>query len=139
MNKTKIIAEIGVNHNGNIDLAKKLNSGGIEIGIDVSGSMERANTRNLPFYAGSFVGNGLDYDTAIKALTINAAKILGIDSVYGSLELGKSATFFVSEGDALDMKTNVISHAYIDGRKLQLESHQTKLRDKYLEKVSRNN
>lgn len=121
------------------DLAKKLNSGGIEIGIDVSGSMERANTRNLPFYAGSFVGNGLDYDTAIKALTINAAKILGIDSVYGSLELGKSATFFVSEGDALDMKTNVISHAYIDGRKLQLESHQTKLRDKYLEKVSRNN
>ena len=121
------------------DLAKKLNSRGIEIGIDVSGSMERANTRNLPFYAGSFVGNGLDYNSAIKALTINAAKILGIDSVYGSLEIGKSATFFVSEGDALDMKTNVISHAYIDGRKLQLENHQTKLRDKYLEKVYRNN
>ena len=101
--------------------------------------MERANTRNLPFYAGSFVGNGLDYDSAIKALTINAARILGIDSMYGSLEIGKSATLFVSNGDALDMKTNVISHAYIDGRNLQLENHQTKLRDKFLEKVSRNN
>jgi len=121
------------------NLARNLHSKGINFSIDTSGSMERANTRNLPFYAGSFVGNGLDYDSAIKALTINAARILGIDSMYGSLEIGKSATLFVSDGDALDMKTNVISHAYIDGRNLQLENHQTKLRDKFLEKVSRNN
>lgn len=120
-------------------LANGLQKNGINFGINVRGSMERMNTRNLPFYAGSFVANGLDYTSAIKALSINAAKILGIDNMYGSLEVGKSATFFVSEGDALDMRTNIIYHAFIDGRKLQLENHQTKLRDKYLEKVSRNN
>ena len=75
----------------------------------------------------------------LKSLTINAAKILGIDDKYGSLEVGKSATFFVSEGDALDMRTNIVHSAYIDGRELELVTHQTKLRDKYLEKVERNN
>ena len=120
-------------------LAKTLVSNGINLSIDVRGGMERPNTRNLPFFAGSFVGNGLDYDAAIKALTINPAKILGIDKDYGSLEVGKSATFFVSKGDALDMKTNILYHAFIDGRELELSNHQTKLRDKFLEKVSRNN
>ena len=76
--------------------------------------MERPNTRNLPFFAGSFVGNGLDYDAAIKALTINPAKILGIDKEYGSLEVGKSATFLLVRGCS-DMKTNIL-HAFIDGR-----------------------
>ena len=47
--------------------------------------------------------------------------------------------FFVSEGDALDMRTNVIHSAYIDGRKLGLETHQTRLRDKFIEKVERGN
>ena len=100
--------------------------------------MERPNTRNLPFFAGSFVGNGLDYDAAIKALTINPAKILGIDKDYGSLEVGKSATFFVSKGDALDMKTNILYHAFIDGRELSYriikQNYETNFR-----KVSRNN
>ena len=121
------------------NLGKKLDEAGVVFGIDVRGQMERMNTRNLPFYAGSFVGHGLNYNTAVKSLTINAAKILGIDDKYGSLEVGKSATFFVSEGDALDMRTNIVHSAYIDGRELELVTHQTKLRDKYLEKVERNN
>ena len=121
------------------NLAKKLDEAGVSFGIDVRGQMERMNTRNLPFYAGSFVGHGLDYHSALKSLTINAAKILGIDEKYGSLEEGKSATFFVSEGDALDMRTNVIHSAYIDGRELGLETHQTRLRDKFTEKVERGN
>ena len=121
------------------NLAKKLDEAGVSFGIDVRGQMERMNTRNLPFYAGSFVGHGLDYHSALKSLTINAAKILGIDEKYGSLEEGKSATFFVSEGDALDMRTNVVHSAYIDGRELGLETHQTRLRDKFTEKVERGN
>ena len=79
------------------------------------------------------------FRSALKSLTINAAKILGIDEKYGSLEEGKSATFFVSEGDALDMRTNVVHSAYIDGRELGLETHQTRLRDKFTEKVERGN
>ncbi|MBK56902.1 MAG: amidohydrolase [Flavobacteriaceae bacterium] len=120
-------------------LANILVSNGINMSIDVRGGMERPNTRNLPFFAGSFVGNGLDYNSAIQSLTINPARILGIEKDYGSLEVGKSATFFVSKGDALDMKTNILHHAFVDGRELELSNHQTKLRDKYLEKVSRNN
>jgi imidazolonepropionase-like amidohydrolase len=52
----------------------------------------------------------------------------------GSLEVGKDATLFVSEGDALDMKGNIISHAYIQGRDVSLESHQTELYERYSNK-----
>ncbi len=61
----------------------------------------------------------------------NIVKILGIDNQYGTLESGKSATLFISEGDALDMKTNVISFAFIDGRQISLESHHTELYQRY--------
>ena len=54
--------------------------------------------------------------------------------MYGSLETGKSATLFISEGDALDMKTNIISDAFIDGRSVSLETHQTELWKRYSEK-----
>ena len=47
------------------------------------------------------------------------------------LETGKSATLFISEGDALDMKTNKLSQAFIDGRQISLESHQTELYERY--------
>tara|TARA_R110000868_G_scaffold126621_14_gene333838 strand:+ start:4128 stop:4304 length:177 start_codon:yes stop_codon:yes gene_type:complete len=56
--------------------------------------------------------------------------------MYGSLETGKSATLFISQGDALDMKTNIISEAFIDGRSVSLETHQTELRKRYSKKYS---
>ena len=119
--------------------AKLLHENEILFCFSYEGDMEVMGSRNLPFTAGTSVAYGLDYNIAIKSLTLNAAKILGIDKDYGSLEVGKSATFFVSKGDALDMKTNILYHAFIDGRELELSNHQTKLRDKFLEKVSRNN
>ena len=60
-------------------------------------------SRNLPFTAGTAVAYGLDYEEAIKALTLSTAKILGIDDKLGSLEKGKESTIFNSEGDALDL------------------------------------
>jgi hypothetical protein len=59
---------------------------------------------------------------------------MGIDSMYGTLVVGKSATLFISEGDALDMRTNMVTKAFIDGRDLSLETHQTKLWKRYSEK-----
>jgi hypothetical protein len=50
------------------------------------------------------------------------------------LESGKDATLFISEGDALDMRTNKLTHAFIQGRMINLETHQTKLYNKYKEK-----
>ena len=89
----------------------------------------------MPFFAGSFAAYGLTKEEALQSITLNAAKILAIDKNYGSLEIGKSATLFISSGDALDMRTNDVSQAFIDGRKVSLETHQTKLWKRYQKKV----
>ena len=115
-------------------IAQKLSDKGVLLGIGMEGQMERMNTRNLPFYAGTFAAHGLEKEKAVQLLTLNAAKILGIDSFAGSLEVGKDATLFISEGDALDMKSNIVTDAFIQGRKISLESHQTTLWKRYSNK-----
>jgi imidazolonepropionase-like amidohydrolase len=117
-------------------LPKLLNDAGILVGISPVGRMERMSTRNLPFFAGQAVGQGMSKEDALKTITSNIAKILGIDADYGTLEVGKSATLFISDGDALDIRGNVVSHAFIDGRELSLDTHQTKLYKRYSEKYS---
>ena len=119
-------------------LAKLLVNEGILVALQTSGQMEGMNTRNLPFYAGQVAAQGLSKEKALQLITENPAKILGIDANYGTLEIGKSATLFICEGDALDMRTNILSHAFIDGREISLETHQTKLWKRYSEKYSNN-
>ena len=116
-------------------LPKILVDAGILVGIQ---NVNSANfqIRNLPFYAGQVASQGLNKEIALKLISGNTAKILGIDARYGSLEVNKSATLFISEGDALDMRSNQLSHAFIDGRELSLESHQTKLWKRYTKKYS---
>ena len=116
--------------------AKLLVDAGVLVSLEPSGQMERMNSRNLPFYAGTTVAHGLTKEQALQLITQNPAKIMGIDDMYGTLEVGKSATLFISEGDALDMRTNIVSKAFIDGRTLSLETHQTKLWKRYSEKYS---
>jgi len=72
--------------------------------------------------------------TGLLSNNINVAKILGIDGQLGTLETGKNATFFISEGDALDMRGNQLTHAFIAGRAISLETHQTKLWKRYSNK-----
>lgn len=119
-------------------LAKILVDKGVLVGLESSGQMERMNTRNLPFYAGTVAAHGLDKEEALKLITSNTAKILGIDKHLGTLDVGKDATLFISEGDALDMRTNIVSHAFINGRTISLETHQTKLWKRYKEKYNQN-
>ena len=69
-------------------------------------------------------------------ITINPAKILGIDDEFGSIEIGKSATLFISKGDALDIVSNNVTHAFISGRNISLETHQTRLWRRYSNKYS---
>jgi len=118
-------------------LAKALVDAGVLVSLEPSGQMERMNSRNLPFYAGTTVAHGLTKEQALQLITQNPAKIMGIDAMYGTLEVGKSATLFISEGDALDMRTNQLTHAFIDGRDLSLETHQTELWKRYSEKLSK--
>ncbi|MGD1980865.1 MAG: amidohydrolase family protein [Flavobacteriaceae bacterium] len=117
-------------------LAAQLVDAGLLVSIDVSGRMERMYTRNLPFYAGSFAAYGMDEEVALQLITLNPAKILGVDAALGSLTVGKHATLFLSEGDALDMRTNIIHHAFIQGREISLETHQTELWKRYSNKFS---
>lgn len=114
--------------------AKLLVDAGVLVGLQNAGDMERMQTRNLPFYAGTCAAWGLSKEQALQLISGNTAKILGIDKQYGTLEAGKSATLFISEGDALDMKSNLISLAFIDGRNISLESHHTELYKRYKEK-----
>ncbi|WP_350292265.1 amidohydrolase family protein [uncultured Croceitalea sp.] len=114
-------------------LPKLLVDAGLLVGLQ-NASASNFQTRNLPFYAGQVVAQGLGKEKALQLISGNTAKILGIDADYGTLEVGKSATFFVSDGDALDMRTNQLSHAFINGRAISLETHQTKLWKRYMEK-----
>ncbi len=115
-------------------LANQLYEAEIRFCFQNAGDMEAMNARNLPFLAGTAVGFGLPYEAAVQALTLDAAKILKIDAHYGSIELGKSATFFLSEGDALDMKTNYLVRAFIDGRDITIRNKQVDLYEKYQRK-----
>jgi imidazolonepropionase-like amidohydrolase len=94
---------------------------------------EDGNTahRNLAFNAGTASAYGLTKEEALSAITLNAAKILGIDSITGSIEKGKDANIIISEGDILDMKTNIITDAFIQGRKVDLSDKQKQLYEKY--------
>ena len=118
-------------------MAKLLHDKGVLVGLESSGNMERMTSRNLPFYAGTVVAFGVDKEEALKMITSNTAKILGIDSQMGTLEAGKDATLFISEGDALDMRTNKLSKAFIQGRDISLESHQTELAKRYSNKYEK--
>lgn len=116
-------------------LPKELMDAGLLVGLQ-NATASNFQTRNLPFYAGQVVAQGLDKEAALELITGNTAKILGIDDNYGTLEVGKSATFFISEGDALDMRTNKLTHAFIDGREISLETHQTELWKRYMGKYN---
>ncbi|SDE59955.1 Imidazolonepropionase [Pricia antarctica] len=111
-------------------LPKLLVDAGLLVGLQ-NGEASNFQTRNLAFYAGQLVGQGMDKEKALQLITGNTAKILGIDENYGTLAEGKSATLFISEGDALDMRSNQLTHAFIDGREISLETHQTALWRKY--------
>lgn len=117
-------------------MAKMLVDKGIVVGLENSGSMERMNTRNLPFLAGTCAAYGLNKEQALQLITSNTAKLLNIDTVCGSLEEGKDATLFISEGDALDMRTNKLTQAFIQGKLINLDNHQSKLNAIYKKKYN---
>lgn len=114
--------------------AAQLQDAGVLFCIQNEGDMEATGARNLPFLAGTTVAWGLSKENAIAALTGNVAKILGIEKMMGTIEEGKDATLFVSEGDALDMKTNNVSWAFVQGKTLDLRNEQIELYEKYEDK-----
>lgn len=92
--------------------------------------------RNLAYNAGTAAAYGLTKEEALSAVTLNAAKILGVDKITGSLEVGKDATIVVSEGDILDMRTNIITNAFIQGRTVDLDDKSKQLNERYKHKYN---
>jgi len=99
------------------------------------GDMEAMNARNLAFLAGTAAAYGLTKEQALQSVTLSSAKILGIDNLVGSIETGKLASLIVSEGDILDMKTNKIISAYVNGRSIKLSNFQNDLNKRYSDKL----
>jgi imidazolonepropionase-like amidohydrolase len=87
--------------------------------------------RNLMFNAGVAVGYGLTKEQALEAVTLSTAKILGIDSITGSLEKGKDANIVVSDGDILDIKSSNVTYAFIQGRQINLDNKHKQLYERY--------
>ncbi len=111
-----------------------LEKAGILYGLSIGGAWEQ---RNLPFQAGQCIAYGLDKEAAVQAITLNNAKILGIDKSVGSIEEGKSATFFICKGDVFDMRTSKVQQAFIDGREIDLNNKQKDLYNKFKAKYEK--
>ena len=107
---------------------------GVQFCISDYGYAGRAEQiRNLPYQASMAASYGLPKEAAFRAVTLSVAEILGIDKKVGSLEEGKDATLFISDGDPLEIRTNIIQ-AFIQGKKIDMGDRHKSLYSKYKEK-----
>ena len=104
-------------------LAAMFKKEGILVGLTYS----KQAYGNLPFAAGQTVAYGLSKEEALQTVTLNSAKILGIDDRTGSLETGKDANIVVSTGDLLDMSANNVEYAFITGRNISVDNKHKQL------------
>ncbi len=103
--------------------ARILHAAGVKIAFS---TQDYANVRNLPYHAARAVAFGLPQEVALRAVTLAPAEILGLGSQMGSLEVGKRADLIVTDGDPLQIVTNV-ERAFIGGEEVSLESKHTRL------------
>ena len=115
-------------------MAAKLHAAGVTFCIAGGGrgpASETTNTRNLPYNAGMAAAFGLPREEALKAVTLYPAQILGFGSALGSVEVGKSASLILTDGDPLEIRTRILAE-FIDGRPVALENNKHyKLYQKY--------
>lgn len=112
--------------------AAALQKAGVLFSISDDDSQTRG--RNLAFNAGTAATYGLNKEEALAAITLNAAKIMGVADKTGSIEVGKDANIIISTGDILDMGTSNVTEAFIQGRKINLDDKQKQLNDRYEQK-----
>ncbi len=115
-------------------LPARLHEAGVPFAIVGGSSAPYAN--RLPFEAGVAVAHGLPEAEAVRALTLNPARILGIDHRVGSLEVGKDATLLITTGNPLEYATT-IERAFIEGRDLDLMDAHRQFYERYSERVRR--
>jgi imidazolonepropionase-like amidohydrolase len=99
----------------------------------IASNDDTAHERNLPYTVATAVAHGLEKAAGLRSITIDAARILGVDAKYGSIETGKSATLIVTTGDPMEVTSDVVM-SFLDGREIDMSNKQTKLAEKYLER-----
>lgn len=114
--------------------AAALQKAGVLFALSDDDSQNRG--RNLAFNAGTAAAYGLTKEQALAAITLSAAKILGVSDKTGSIAVGKDANIIISSGDILDMRTNNVTDAFIQGRKINLDDKQKQLNERYEEKYN---
>jgi imidazolonepropionase-like amidohydrolase len=114
--------------NARFGSASILLAAGVKVAI---GDADSHNARNITQAAGNAVAHGLDWDAALRSITLTPAEIYGVGAIAGSLEAGKSADVVIWPGDPLEL-TNYPEQVYINGVKIPMVSRQTLLRDRYL-------
>ncbi len=112
-------------------LPSKLYEAGVKFAIIGDGGA--SNERNLPYHAAMAAAYGLPKDVALKAITQFPAEVFGVSDRLGSLDVGKDATLIVTDGDPLEIASNV-QMEFIQGKKIDLTSRHTQLYEKYKEK-----
>lgn len=117
--------------------AAQLKKAGVLFSISDDDSQTRG--RNLAFNAGTAAAYGLDKEEALAAITLNAARIMGVADKTGSIEVGKDANIVVSSGDLLDMKSSNVTAAFIQGRKIDLTDKHKLLNDRFEQKYDLKN
>ena len=93
-------------------------------------SFDAHNSRNLKQAAGNAVAYGMPYEAALRAVTIDAARVWGVDDRYGTIEVGKEADVVVWSGDPLELTTSV-EHVIIRGREVSTDNRQKRLFERY--------
>ncbi len=117
-------------------LAARLHAKGVKFALALPDEAP-AGQRNLAFEAGFASAYGLPKDQALRAVTLSPAEILGVADREGSLEVGKNATLFVSQGDVLDFLGQKVTSMWIEGRAVDLDNRHRMLERKYRQKVER--
>ena len=115
-------------HAATYKAAGELAQAGITFAFGTGGA---ANNRLLPYEAAISVAWGLDRNRALRAITLDAATILGVADRVGSLEAGKIANLFIANGDPMEMKTQ-FTHIFINGRSVGLKSKHTELYERFM-------
>ena len=93
-------------------------------------------SRNLPYHAGTAAAYGLDINEALKAVTLYPAQILGVADRVGSLEIGKDATLVITNGNILEIATQV-EQAYVQGRRVDMSDRHKRLWNKYQQRYDK--
>jgi imidazolonepropionase-like amidohydrolase len=115
----------------------KLYEAGVTFSIATGGGpFGAAHERNLPYHAATAAAYGLPVEEALKAITLYPAQILGVADRVGSIEVGKDATLIVTNGNPMEIRTQV-EQEYIQGRAIDLNSRHTQLYQKYQTKYER--